>query len=340
MPATHVWTVAVVLAVGAWTPDAGVQTARSATPPLAGDAVTKVATAVSRSVVFLHTVGSDPSDAGPMEGLGSGVVIGAGGLILTSAHVVQGAARVHVRTEAGEDLDTSVIARDPDSDLALLRASDSTDLIPATLGDSDRLRVGAFVIAVGSPYGLHHTVTMGILSAKARGMDDSGLEFLQTDAAINPGNSGGGLFDLEGRLVGITSTILTPPGSGNTGLNFAIPVNVARALLPQLRQGRVRHGWIGVSARGLSGRAAVARGLPQGTTAMEIIALAPDGPAAQAGLRVGDLLLSGFLGRVIPVIRIHEAVWLASPGTQVDLTFRREGRSETVRVTLGSRPPS
>lgn len=304
---------------------------------LRSDSLVRVARARTRSVVSLHTIGR-PAAGDQSEGLGSAVVIGRDGLLLTNAHVVEGAAVVHVRTTDGLDIEAAVIGRDAASDLALLRASDATDLIPVTLGDSDRIEPGAFVVAIGSPFGLHHTVTAGILSAKARGRDDSGLEFLQTDAAVNPGNSGGGLFDLDGRLIGITNGILAPPGGGNVGLNFAIPVNVIRALLPQLRTGAVQHGWLGVSTRGVNapeGRWQTGAG----AAALEILKVADGGPAAQAGLATGDLLVGAALnGRLIPANRIHGNVWLARPGTEIDLSVWRDPRVRTVRVMIGALP--
>ena len=303
---------------------------------LRSDSIVRVARAQTRSLVSLHTI-ERPAAGDQAEGLGSAVVVGRNGLLLTNAHVVEGAAVVHVRTTDGLDIEATVIGRDAASDLALLRASEAPDLIPVTFGDSDSIEPGAFVVAIGSPFGLHHTVTAGILSAKARGRDDSGLEFLQTDAAVNPGSSGGGLFDLQGRLVGITTGILAPPGGGNVALNFAIPVNVIKALLPQLRAGTVRHGWLGVSARGVR---APEKTSPTGASAvLEILEIAGDGPAAQAGLVTGDLLVGAVLnGRSIPPNRIHGSVWLVTPGTEIDLAVWRNRRVRTVRVLLGSLP--
>lgn len=308
---------------------------RPAAPPVALDAgtISRVARNTTAGIVFIHTVGDATTGSG--EGLGSGVVVAPGGLIITNAHVVEGAARIHVRTHTGEESDAVVVASDAESDLALLRASDATGFVPVLFGDDNALEVGAFVVAIGNPYGLHHTVTMGILSAKARGEGDSGLEFLQTDAAVNPGSSGGGLFDLGGRLVGITTVMITPSGGGNSGLNLAIPVSVVKALLPQLLQGQVQHGRLGLSTRWLAGGPAKARGLSRSVSGMEILALAPDGPAALAGLQVGDVLLSAFLKREIPASRIHEAVWLSIPGTRIDLLVWRTGRTETIHAVIG-----
>jgi S1-C subfamily serine protease len=214
---------------------------RATAPVLRTDTIARVARKRAPSVVFLHVIsegapaqqppGTPPSSR---EGLGSGVIIDASGLILTNAHVIEAATTIHVRTPDGHDGDAIVVGTDRKTDLALLRAPGLAGLPPAPLGDSDRLHVGDWVVAIGSPFGLHHTVTAGIVSAKARGIDDSGLEYLQTDAAINPGNSGGALLDLNGALVGITTVILAPGGQ-NIGLNFAIPVSAVKRVLPQLR---------------------------------------------------------------------------------------------------------
>ena len=301
---------------------------------LRSDSIVRVAKGQAHSVVSLHTIeGRFAGDH--VEGMGSAVVIDRNGLLLTNAHVVEGAEIVHVRTTDGRDIEAAVIGRDGAADLALLRVSEPLGLIPVILGDSDRLEVGAFVVAIGSPFGLDHTVSAGILSAKARGRDNSGLEFLQTDAAVNAGSSGGGLFDLEGRLVGITNAILAPPDGGNVGLNFAIPVNVIKTLLPRLRTGTVRHGWLGVSTRGAR---APRDSSPSSTSgAMEILDVAPDGAAAAAGVIRGDLLVGAFLnGHRIAPTSIHRSVWLAEPGTHIDLFIWRDGHVQTLAVVLGT----
>ena len=303
---------------------------------LRADSFIRIARDQSRSVVFLHTIERE-SPRDETEGLGSGVVVGSGGLILTNAHVVENASEVHVRLTDGTDVSTTLIGRDSASDLALLRAADATGLVPVTFGDSDLLDVGAHVVAIGNPLGLHHTVTAGIVSAKARGLDDSSLELIQTDAAINQGSSGGGLFDLRGRLVGITSNIVAPRGGGNIGLNFAIPVNVVKALLPQLRTGSVRHGWLGVASRRVTSPVKNARG--ESITALEVRQTTPGSPAERAGLQRGDLLLHARVpGAVIPANTLHQAVWLAQPGTTIELSVWRDGRTRTVRVTLADVP--
>ena len=293
--------------------------------------VVRVVRLREQSVVSLHVV-ERAADGRDSEGIGSAVVIGPGGLLLTNAHVIDDGVAVHVRTMDGRDVETTVIGRDPEADLALLRCSDASGLVPVVFGDSAATPVGTFVVAIGNPYGLHHSVSFGILSAKARGLDDSGLEFLQTDAAVNPGNSGGGLFDLDGRLLGVTSTIFSPSGSVNVGLNFAIPVNVVKVLLPQLKAGAVRHGWLGVSTRAAANPAA-------GGVALEIVEIAPGGPAHASGLLLGDVVIAAATAaRAIVPARLHETAWLSAPGTRLTLQVLRGGQRRSIGVATGMKP--
>jgi serine protease Do len=269
------------------------------------------------------------------QGLGSGVVIDAEGFILTNAHVIEGAAAIHVRTEDGDDIDAAVVGRDPDTDLALLKAADSSGLRPAPLGDSDRAQPGEWVVAIGSPFGLHHTVTTGILSAKARG-DGSGLDFLQTDAAVNPGNSGGPLFDLNGNVIGIAVGILSERGQ-NIGLNFAIPINTVKEVLPQLRRGTVVHGSLGIDTRTLTRAAARLLGI-DAPEALLVTAVDPEGPAARAGIEAGDALLGLAAPRTATARELRREVWRTSPGTPVRIRAWRRGVASEVPVVVGQSP--
>ena len=211
----------IVVALLAATPARStVITPSSAGKVLRRDDIGRVAREQENAVVSLHTLrGGAGTRTTPRlwveplkEGLGSGFLIDASGLILTNAHVVDGADVIHVRTPDGDDIDAEVVGRDPEDDLALVRAA-GVNSRPAVLGDSDGVEVGDWAVAIGNPLGLDHSVTAGIISAKARGIDDSGLEFLQTEAAINPGNSGGPLFDLDGKVIGI-ATVIVSGGSG------------------------------------------------------------------------------------------------------------------------------
>ena len=320
-------------------------------PILRTDTIARVARTRTPSVVFLHTMREGSREPTLLEGiltppqppqrrirtiqegLGSGVIIDASGLILTNAHVIQGADAIHFRTSDGDDGDAIVVGTDPDSDLALLRAQTLIASQPAPLGNSDRVSVGDWVVAIGSPLGLHHTVTAGIISAKARGLDDSGLEFLQTDAAINPGNSGGALFDLKGALVGITTAIVSAGGE-NIGLNFAIPINVVKEVLPQLRKGNVVHGWIGIRMVDISRSGARALGIDSG---LMVIALANDGPAARAGIRVGDMVLGTASPGPAASQDLYRRIRNTAPGAAMTLTIWRDGQRLDVRVKVGTR---
>ena len=314
-------------------------------PVLRADTFARVARDRERSVVFLHTVtgaSQSPSPEQPTliepirEGLGSGVVIDATGLILTNAHVIDGADAVHVRTADGEDIDATVIGTDPDNDIALLRAADARGLRAAPLGDSDKVGVGDLVVAIGNPLGLHHTVTTGVISAKARGLDDTGVEFLQTDAAVNPGSSGGPLLNLKGEVIGLTTAILSKYGE-NVGLNFAIPINAVKAVLPQLRTGSVTHGWLGVATRSLTPTGARALGIAGG--GLLVTDLHAEGPALRAGVRLGDVLVGvGVAPAIAPARDIHRRVRDTTPGKTLVLRVWRDRKQLSIPVVIEARP--
>lgn len=315
--------------------------------PLRTDAVARVARDRARSVVLLHAVMQNPHDSPQpnwlkqpvREALGSGIVIDNQGLILTNAHVIESAGQIHVRRPDGEDVETTVVGTDPETDLALVRVSDPSGLTAAPLGDSDRLDVGSFVIAIGSPLGLHHTVTVGVLSAKARGLDDSGLDFLQTDAAVNPGSSGGPLFDLSGRVIGVMTAIVSAGGE-NVGLNFAIPINTVTGLLPALRENRVTHAWLGITVAALTAAGARAVGLPRASEGLLITAIDPDSPAAKAGVRRLDVLLGLGGNPPVPAADVYRRLRTLSPGARVTLRVLSEGNRIDLPVVLGTRPPA
>ncbi|HLG54294.1 MAG TPA: trypsin-like peptidase domain-containing protein [Vicinamibacterales bacterium] len=338
MPAIGAGVVALVALTGV----SGTGQPRTQSPVLRTDTIARVARERTPSVVFLHVLTRGALPAQPQllptpgrEGLGSGVVIDASGSILTNAHVIQAADAIHVRTPDGHESDAIVIGTDPELDLALLRAPGLADLTAAPLGDSDGLNVGDWVVAIGSPFGLHHTVTAGIISAKARGIDHSGIEYLQTDAAINPGSSGGALLDLNGALVGITTAILAPAGD-NIGLNFAIPINAVKEVLPQLHTGTVTHGWIGVKTWTLGRSGAGALGIDSGVV---VVAVADDSPAARAGIRPGDVLLEISSPSPVAAADIQRRIRDMASGTTISLIVWRDQRRVEVEVTVGTRPP-
>ena len=322
----------------------------SAAPDAAGqilrtDAVSRVARDRARSVVLLHSIGRGADVAGPRglviqpvrEALASGIVIDNQGLILTNAHIIEKGGEVHVRRPDGEDLETTLVGTDSASDLALVRVADATGLAPAPLGDSDRVEVGSFVVAIGSPLGLHHTVTSGVISAKARGLDNSGMEFLQTDAAVNPGNSGGPLLDLSGRVIGVI-TALASEGGENVGLNFAIPINTVKEVLPALRTNSVTHAWLGILTAGLSPTGAKRFGLTQPSDGLLITAVESAGPAARAGVEPMDILLGMVAEPPVRAADVYRRIRSMAPGTSIRLKILRDGKRLELPVVLGTRP--
>lgn len=341
---------AILGGIAVWVVNPGrVESAAPASPPMRLDAVSAIARDRARSVVFLHAVerGATAESATPStwflnpigEVLGSGIVLDSAGLILTNAHVVRSATAIHVRRPEGDDVVATLVGIDRDSDLALVRSSDPTGLVAAPLGDSDTVDVGSFVVAIGSPLGLHHTVTAGVLSAKARGIDDSGVEFLQTDAAVNPGSSGGPLFDLSGRVIGVITAIASERGE-NVGLNFAIPINTAKELLPALRTDSVTHPWLGVETRGLTAAGARAFGLRDRTDGLAITAVQPSGPASAAGVLPGDVLLGLVGDPPVRAVDVYRRIRVMEPGATIRLRLFRDGKTIERAVVLGSRQAS
>jgi Do/DeqQ family serine protease len=278
----------------------------------------------------------------PMQrGLGSGVVATADGYILTNHHVIDGAAEIRVELTDGRSFEAELVGSDPPSDLALLKI-DGENVPTLPLGDSDEVRVGDIVLAVGNPLGIGQTVTAGIVSAKGRstGVGDGSYEdFLQTDAPINHGNSGGALVNLDGELVGINSQILSP-GGGNIGIGFAIPANMARHVMSELRtQGRVRRAQLGVVIQPVTSELAESFGLEDVTGA--IVSDVEDGsPAARSGLERGDVILS-FNGQpVTDTNALRNRVAATEPGTDASVVVLRDGREQTLTVTLREAPSS
>lgn len=336
-----------IFAMGSWFANTPAATTNAGRPVMTTDAVSKVARDRGQSVVLLHSVERPPAVkgrdrrelfAGPIrEGIGSGIVIDSSGLILTNAHVIESISEIHVRRPDGTDVPVTVVGSDPEADLALVRVSDPVGLLPAPLGDSDRLPAGSFVVALGSPLGLHHTVTVGVLSARGRQIDDSGVDFLQTDAAVNPGSSGGPLFDLSGEVIGVL-TLLLSEGGENIGLNFAIPINTVKELLPALRENKSAHGWLGITTAGLTSAGARVFGLSRAADGVMVADVAVDGPAASAGVRPLDILL-GLSGdsAAVAAADVNRRVWRMAPGKRVQLRLLRDGQQISLDVTLGQR---
>jgi len=263
--------------------------------------------------------------------LGSGFVISADGYIVTNNHVVEGVDEIKVRFSDGKIRDAKVVGTDPKTDLALIRVEGATDLPALKLGDSDWILPGDFVIAIGNPFGLDHTVTFGIVSAKGRELGQGPYDdYLQIDAAINPGNSGGPLLDLNGAVVGI-NTAINP--QANT-IGFAVPINLAKDILPQLKdKGSVTRGWLGVSIQEITPELAKAFKLDVKEGAL-VAQVTPGSPADKAGLQRGDVIL-GVDGKSIPRPRDLSRLIASTPvGSTVKLDILRDGKKQTLSVVI------
>ena len=290
---------------------------------------------------FFEPFGEPGRGQGRVErGLGSGVIVSEDGIVLTNNHVVAQAEEIVVTTPDGTQYDAELAGTDPKSDLAVLRLKGDVDeLAPVELGDSSRLRLGDVVLAIGNPFGVGQTVTLGIVSAKGRanlGIVDY-EDFIQTDAAINPGNSGGALVDMEGRLVGINTAILSRHG-GSLGIGFAIPTNMAKPIMESLLEhGRVSRGFLGVVAQDVDRELATALELPS-SDGVIVADVRPDTPAARAGLVRGDVILSVDDKAVDDPARLRNLVAGAGAEGTVKLEILRKGERRTLSVGLAELP--
>ncbi|HYD99975.1 MAG TPA: DegQ family serine endoprotease [Alphaproteobacteria bacterium] len=278
--------------------------------------------------------GDGPARRQPMRALGSGFIIDPAGYIVTNNHVAGEADEITVTLQDGTELPAKLVGRDERTDLALLKVESAKPLPYVAFGNSDVMEVGDWVLAVGNPFGLGGTVTAGIVSAKSRDINSGPYDdYIQTDAAINSGNSGGPMFNANGQVIGINTAIFSPTG-GNIGIGFAVPANVARPVIEQLRAtGTVTRGFLGVQIQPVTPEMASALGLGEARGAL-VAEVTPGSPAARAGLRQGDVIV-GYQGQPVPSPReLTRSVAGTGIGTSAPLTFIRDGREQTVQVTV------
>jgi serine protease Do len=279
--------------------------------------------------------GINPHSKMETHALGSGFVISSDGLILTNNHVVEKATEIKIKLLNGREYDAKIVGRDPKTDLALIQAKpDQYFPKPEVLGDSDAMRVGDWVMAVGNPFGLGNTVTTGIISAKSRVLGAGPYDdFLQTDAAINPGNSGGPLFNMQGQVIGINTAIIAQ----GQGIGFAIPINIAKNLLPQLKTGKIVRGWLGIMIQDITPELAKSFGLKssKGVIVSDVV---KDSPADKAGLKRGDVILR-FNGKDIENSHmLSQTAAATAPDTGVPIDILRNGQAQTISLTVGTMP--
>ncbi len=275
----------------------------------------------------------------PAANLGSGVIVSPEGYILTNQHVVDGADQIEVALADGRTATAKVIGSDPETDLAVLKIN-MTNLPTITLGRSDQARVGDVVLAIGNPFGVGQTVTMGIISALGR--NHLGINtfenFIQTDAPINPGNSGGALVDVSGNLLGINTAIYSRSG-GSLGIGFAIPVSTARSVLESIiTTGSVTRGWIGVEPQDVTPEIAESFGLAQNSGAI-VAGVLQGGPADKAGIRPGDILVTVNGEDITDTTKLLNVVAQIKPGTPTKVHVVRKGKEFDLTVVIGKRPP-
>lgn len=274
------------------------------------------------------------------SGLGSGVVVSPEGVILTNNHVIEGADEIEIASNDGKKYKAKVVGADPESDLAVLRILGKNSLSPIAFGNSEAMRVGDVVLAIGNPFGVGQTVTSGIVSALGR--THLGINtfenFIQTDAAINPGNSGGALIDSDGHLIGINTAIYSQSG-GSMGIGFAIPVSLARTVMEQIvRNGSVTRGWIGIEVQEITQELAESFRLKNADGAL-IAGIMRGSPADQAGVKPGDVLLTVAGKPIKDAQAMLELIAGLAPGERTQITIRRNAQDYTVDLAVGKRPP-
>jgi serine protease Do len=279
--------------------------------------------------------GEGPGSAQRSNALGSGFVVSADGYIVTNNHVIEGADEIQVEFFSGETMDAKLVGTDPKTDVALLKVEAETALPFVNFGDSDKIRVGDWVMAMGNPLGQGFSVSAGIVSARNRELSGTYDDFIQTDAAINRGNSGGPLFNMDGEVIGVNTAILSPNG-GSIGIGFSMASNVVSKVVDQLRQfGETRRGWLGVRIQDVTPDVAEALGLAEAKGAL--VTDVPEGPAADAGMKSGDIITSFDGVTVADTRELVRRVADTEVGKAVPVVVLRDGNPETLMITLGRR---
>jgi serine protease Do len=287
-----------------------------------------------------HNFGPAPDERAPdykQRSLGSGFIIDRDGYIVTNNHVIEGADEIKVSLADDKEFDAEIVGRDPNTDLALIKIKGASDLVPLKLGDSDKLAVGSWVVAIGSPFGLQQTVTAGIVSAKGRVIGSGPYDdFIQTDASINPGNSGGPLLNMNGEVVGINTAIVAQ----GQGIGFAIPINLAQGIIGQLKtHGSVTRGWLGVGIQDLTPELAEYYGLKDKKGVLVAQVFEGD-PADKAGIKAKDVIVE-VDGKPVGSSRELTAMIAAIPvGQKTPVKILRDGQEKTVNVEIAKRPES
>ncbi len=281
---------------------------------------------------FKKFFGDTPQKEFKRQGLGSGFIVSKDGYVVTNNHVIDRAEDVEVVLEDGSKYEAKVVGKDPKTDLAVLKIEPDGDLEAVVLGNSDNLKIGEWVMAIGNPFGLGYTVTAGIVSAKGRSLGLGAYDdFIQTDAPLNPGNSGGPLFNLKGEVVGVNTAIV----ARGQGIGFSIPVNLAENIITQLTsEGKVTRGWLGVLIQAITPEISESLGLKDTKGAL-VADVTPDSPADKAGLKRGDIVVEFEGTRIDEFSDLTKMVGVASPGESKSLKALREGKVVNITVELG-----
>lgn len=326
----------------------GLSTAATARPMIGPDfadlvdrtspVVVNISTKTKRRQPRRNEVAPFPGQRRDGSALGSGFIVSADGYIITNAHVVEDAEEIVVKLTDGRQLEAKVVGEDEQSDVAVLRVQ-ATNLPVAKIGNSAKMRVGNWVLAIGSPFGFEQTVTAGIISAKSRSVGrEQYVPFIQTQVPINPGNSGGPLFNLDGEVIGVNSMIYSKSG-GYQGMSFAIPSDLAMSVFRQIKNGgEVKRGWLGVAIENVKRETAKSFGLskPEGAVVLRVT---EGSPADKAGIEIGDVIVK-FNGRPVPNMgALPPLVGITPVGSVAEVVIYRDGKRKTVDVTLGELDP-